>query len=83
VINRFDPRSLGVAEEHITKALTRPPTWKIPNDFAAVRQMQNTATPLALAIHHFTAHPAVGQSRFRTTRTRSRNQEEVFSFFKK
>jgi pilus assembly protein CpaE len=49
VINRFDPRSLGVAEEHITKALTRPPNWKIPNDFAAVRQMQNTATPLALA----------------------------------
>jgi pilus assembly protein CpaE len=49
VVNRFDPRSLGVAEEHITKALTRPPTWKIPNDFAAVRQMQNTATPLALA----------------------------------
>jgi pilus assembly protein CpaE len=49
VVNRFDPRSLGVAEEHITKALTRPPNWKIPNDFAAVRQMQNTATPLALA----------------------------------
>ncbi len=49
VVNRFDPRSMGVAEEHITKALTRPPTWKIPNDFAAVRQMQNTATPLALA----------------------------------
>ncbi len=49
VVNRFDPRSMGVAEEHITKALTRPPTWKIPNDYAAVRQMQNTATPLALA----------------------------------
>jgi pilus assembly protein CpaE len=49
VVNRFDPRSMGVGEEHVTKALTRPPTWKIPNDFAAVRQMQNTATPLALA----------------------------------
>ena len=49
VINRYEPRSLGVSEEHITKALTRPAQWKIPNDYAAVRKMQNTATPLALA----------------------------------
>jgi len=49
VINRFESRPLGVAEEHIAKALTRTPDWKVPNDFAAVRQMQNTATPLALA----------------------------------
>ena len=49
VINRYESRPLGVADEHITKALTRTPDWKIPNDFAAVRQMQNTATPLALA----------------------------------
>ena len=49
VINRYEPRTLGVSEEHITKALTRPAQWKIPNDYAAVRKMQNTATPLALA----------------------------------
>jgi len=48
VINRYESRPLGVTEEHITKALTRTADWKIPNDFAAVRQMQNTATPLAL-----------------------------------
>ncbi len=48
VINRYEPRALGVSDETITKALTRPATWKIPNDYAAVRQMQNTATPLAL-----------------------------------
>lgn len=48
VINRYEPRSLGVSDETITKALTRPASWKIPNDYAAVRQMQNTATPLAL-----------------------------------
>jgi len=48
VINRYEPRALGVYDETITKALTRPATWKIPNDYAAVRQMQNTATPLAL-----------------------------------
>jgi pilus assembly protein CpaE len=48
VVNRHEPRALGVTDETITKALTRPANWKIPNDYAAVRQMQNTATPLAL-----------------------------------
>jgi pilus assembly protein CpaE len=46
VLNRYDPRSLEIAEEHITKALTRPPDWKIPNNYAAVRRMQNTAVSL-------------------------------------
>ena len=48
VINRYQPKALGVGDEHITKALTRPAQWKIPNDYAAVRRMQNTATPLVL-----------------------------------
>ncbi|MGD0682013.1 MAG: AAA family ATPase [Terracidiphilus sp.] len=46
VINRYDPRSLEIDEAHITSALTRPAQWKIPNNYAAVRRMQNTATPL-------------------------------------
>jgi pilus assembly protein CpaE len=49
VINRFESRALGVAEEHITKALTRPAQWKVPNDYAAVRNMQINATPLVFA----------------------------------
>jgi len=48
VINRYQPPTLGVGDEHIAMALTRPVQWKIPNDYAAVRQMQNTATPLVL-----------------------------------
>jgi len=48
VLNRYEQRTLGVSDETITKALTRPATWKVPNDYASVRQMQNTATPLAL-----------------------------------
>jgi pilus assembly protein CpaE len=46
VINRYDPRSTEIADEHVTKALTRPAEWKIPNNYAAVRRMQNTAIPL-------------------------------------
>ena len=45
VINRYEPNSLGLTDEHITKALNRPVQWKIPDNYAAVRQMQNTAAP--------------------------------------
>lgn len=48
VLNRFLPRSLGIDEENITKALTRPVNWKVPSDYIAARRAQNTATPLAL-----------------------------------
>jgi pilus assembly protein CpaE len=47
VLNRFTPSTLGMDEEHITRALTRPAQWRIPEDKATVREMQNTATPLA------------------------------------
>jgi pilus assembly protein CpaE len=48
VLNRFESRGQSVPEELITKALTRPAQWKIPNDYAAVRNMQISATPLVL-----------------------------------
>jgi pilus assembly protein CpaE len=48
VLNRFTPRSLGIDEEHVTKALTRPAQWKVPGDYLAARRAQNTATPLVL-----------------------------------
>jgi pilus assembly protein CpaE len=48
VLNRFTPRSLGIDEEHVTKALTRPAQWKVPGDYLAARRAQNTATPLIL-----------------------------------
>ncbi len=40
VINKYDPHSLGVTEEHIAKALTMPAGWKIPDDYSSARQMQ-------------------------------------------
>jgi pilus assembly protein CpaE len=47
VLNRFLNRNIEIDEPAITKALTRPVKWKIPNDFAAVRRAQNTGTPMA------------------------------------
>ena len=48
VLNRYAPHALGFDEEHITKALTRPAEWRIPDDYATARRTQNTATPIAL-----------------------------------
>ena len=45
VINRYDSNSLGLTDEHITKALNRPVQWKVPDDYAAARQVQNSTTP--------------------------------------
>ncbi len=46
-LNRYVPRRLEIDETAITKALTRPAKWRIPNDYAAVRNAQNTGVPLA------------------------------------
>jgi len=48
VLNRYSSRALSFDEASITKALTMSPAWKIPGDYAAARDAQNTATPLAL-----------------------------------
>ncbi len=48
VLNRYSQRTLGIDEEHITKALTRPARWKVPGDYATARRTQDTATPLVL-----------------------------------
>jgi pilus assembly protein CpaE len=48
VLNRFTSRSLGIGEEHVTNALTRPARWKVPNDYFVAQRAQNTASPLAL-----------------------------------
>jgi len=49
VINRYKSSDLVFDETQISKALTRPADWKIPDDYAAARRTRNTPTPLALA----------------------------------
>jgi pilus assembly protein CpaE len=55
VLNRFTPNTLGIDEENITKALTKPATWKVPSDYGTVQRAQNTATPLAMGDSSITA----------------------------
>jgi pilus assembly protein CpaE len=84
VINRYDPRSLEIDEEHITKALTKPAQWKIPNNYAAVRRMQSTATlliqedsPISRAIHQMT-QAACGQP---SDQEKKQEKKGLFSLF--
>ena len=46
IINRFDSQSGEIEEHQIRKALTQPISWKIPNDYAAVRRTHNLGTPI-------------------------------------
>lgn len=48
VLNRHKDGMFGIETAAIEKALMRQAEWRIPNDFPAVCEMQNTATPLAL-----------------------------------
>jgi pilus assembly protein CpaE len=48
VLNRYTSRALLFDETHVSKALTRRPQWKVPDDFAAARRTLNTATPLVM-----------------------------------
>lgn len=48
VLNRYTANSLLFDDAQITKALTRPAYWKIPDDYSTARRTQSTATPIAM-----------------------------------
>lgn len=48
VLNRFISKNAEIDEAAITKALTQPAKWKVPNDYAATRRAQNTGVAVAL-----------------------------------
>ncbi|MGD1108095.1 MAG: AAA family ATPase [Terracidiphilus sp.] len=48
VINRHKTSDALFDEAQITKALTRPAQWKIPDDYAAARRTRETATPMVM-----------------------------------
>ena len=48
VLNRFKPSDLLFDEAQISKALTRPAHWKLPDDYGAARRKRETATPMVM-----------------------------------
>jgi pilus assembly protein CpaE len=80
VLNRYVAHALIFDEDHITKALTRPAQWKIPDDWATARRTRNTATALAMEdsaiskVLHQMARTAAGLPA-------SSDKKKIFSFF--
>jgi pilus assembly protein CpaE len=48
VLNRYDDPMVDIDDASVTKALTRPPKWKIPSDPETARHAQNSAIPFAM-----------------------------------
>ena len=48
VLNRYKTSDALFDEHQITKALTRPAQWKVPDDYAAARRTRETATPMVM-----------------------------------
>jgi len=80
VLNRYVPHALIFDEDHITKALTRPALWKIPDDWTTARRTRNTAIALAMEdspiskVLHQMARSACGLPS-------SADKKRIFSFF--
>jgi pilus assembly protein CpaE len=48
VLNRYKTNDLLFDEAQITKALTRPAHWKVPDDYASARRKRETAAPMVM-----------------------------------
>jgi pilus assembly protein CpaE len=48
VLNRYTHKALLFDDAQITKALTRPANWKVPDDYATARRTEASGTPIAL-----------------------------------
>jgi pilus assembly protein CpaE len=48
VLNRFVSNSPRFDDKYITKALTMPAQWKIPNDYVAAQRTRSTSTAIAM-----------------------------------
>ena len=46
ILNRHTSRYLELDETAVTKALTQPAKWRVPNDFTSAHQSQTTGVPL-------------------------------------
>ena len=47
VLNRFQARTLEIDEAAISQSADTAVNWKVPNDYAAARQAQNTGVAMA------------------------------------
>ncbi len=80
VLNRHNARSAEIDEAAITKALTYPAKWKIPNDYAAARRAQNTGVAVALDKSHV-AHALVQMANAARGENTGPQKKKMFGLF--
>ncbi len=79
VLTRATGRYLDIDEEHISKALTCTPKWKVPNDYATARKNQNSATPMAL--EDTPVARTIQQMAMAVTGSKAKPEKKRFSLF--
>jgi pilus assembly protein CpaE len=81
VLNRFQTRGLEIDEGAITKALTRPVNWKVPNDYAAARKAQNTGVAMASEDNSAIARVFAGMAHKASGQAMPQNKRRKFGLF--
>ena len=80
VLNRFNPKSAGIDDESIRKALTMEPKWRIPGDYIAVRDSISMKSSVALSKSPISKviHQMVEDAAGLTTASSSQGQKSGF-----
>lgn len=80
VLNRFNPKSAGIDDESIRKALTMEPKWRIPGDYIAVRDSISMKSSVALSKSPISKviHQMVEDAAGLTAGSGSQNQKSGF-----
>jgi pilus assembly protein CpaE len=80
VLNRY-LKNVEIDEAAITRALTRPAKWKIPNDFAAAQRAQNTGSAMALDNKSRVSRSFAEMARTASGQTGSPPKQKKFGLF--
>jgi pilus assembly protein CpaE len=82
VLNRYVARNnVEIDEAAVTKALTQPAKWSLPNDYAAARRAQNTGVAVALDNKSQLAHALSGMANGVRGEAPGKQKKKMFGLF--
>lgn len=81
ILNRYLARNVEIDDLAITKALTVPAKWKIPNDYAAARRAQNTGVAVASEKNHPLARSFAQMAQAASGEIASPEKKKMFGLF--
>jgi len=81
ILNRYLARNVEIDDLAITKALTVPAKWKIPNDYAAARRAQNSGVAVASEKNHPIARSFAQMAQAACGEIASPEKKKMFGLF--